>query len=150
MGFEGCRGSGEVDDACWLICVAWNGRGEQGGGRLMHCPFYHIHHTGKKTMKKSLSSTSSSNTSISANALVRSTMARVSSLARPSDDDVARLIALEVRGDVDGQGLRLGKDQGNVASSRPKLDHLITGRGCCPQRTAWCSDSSRHAEEARH
>ncbi len=39
MGFEGCRGSGEVDDACWLICVAWNGRGEQGGGEVDALPF---------------------------------------------------------------------------------------------------------------
>lgn len=58
----------------------------------------------KKRPRPASSSGSRSSCSRSANALVRSSMARVSSLAGgPSDEAVARLIALEVCGELDEQ-----------------------------------------------
>ena len=96
----------------------WEGRREGGGsgrrGRRLECsiaastsftfqyshqplPTYTTRTGGKEKMKKRPRPTSSSSSIRSTNDLVSSSMARVASLAGgPSDDAVARLIALEV------------------------------------------------------
>ena len=120
---------------CWFGCGK-GGRKRQGERRLgcLSLATYiyflvltpttlHVHHTGvKKKMKKRprpASSSSSRGSSSSANALVSSSMARVASLAGgPSDEAVARLIALEVCGELDEQE-RVVMGAGNVDSSRP-------------------------------
>ena len=110
-----------------MLVWVWKGREEEAGGEevgmlqprdlsnflvFTHAPTTpHPTYTiqgGRRRMKKrprpASSSGSTSSSSSSANALVSSSMARVSSLAGwPSDEAVARLIALEVCGELDEQ-----------------------------------------------